>query len=166
MGKLFRLGLNIIRTQSFPAADTGSNHDLLMITFHLRLKRISEPKHTRLKLTLKSWKILLSLGNLPSYDRRVSLHFSLSQILNWCMQTWIRWPPPSTQQWLKQPVISLAHTARRRNPRSLQIFLICAITGERESWDRSDSNLKNLRNTRNNNIKKCTKNAKLYGRTS
>ena len=32
---------------------TGSDHDLLMMTFHLRLKRISKPKHTRLKFDLE-----------------------------------------------------------------------------------------------------------------
>ena len=29
--------------------DTGSDPGLLIMTFHLRLKRISKPKHTRLK---------------------------------------------------------------------------------------------------------------------
>ena len=33
-----------------------SDHDLLMLTFHLRLKRISEPKHTRLKFDLEKLK--------------------------------------------------------------------------------------------------------------
>ena len=43
--KRFRSGVNIARTRSFPGADIGSDHDLLMMTFHLRLKRISKPKH-------------------------------------------------------------------------------------------------------------------------
>ena len=34
----------------------GSDHDLLMMTFHLRLKRISKPKHTRLKSDLEKLK--------------------------------------------------------------------------------------------------------------
>ena len=46
--KRFRSGVNIVRTRSFPGADIGNDHDLLMVTFHLRLKRISKPKHTRL----------------------------------------------------------------------------------------------------------------------
>ena len=54
--KRFRSGVNIVRTQSFSGADTGSDHDLLMMTFHLRLKRISEPNHTRLKFDLKKLK--------------------------------------------------------------------------------------------------------------
>ena len=52
--KRFRSGVNIARTRSFPGADIGSDHDLLMMTFRLRLKTISKPKHTRLSLTSKS----------------------------------------------------------------------------------------------------------------
>ena len=37
--KRFRSGLNIARTRSFPGADIGSDHDLLMMTFRLRLKK-------------------------------------------------------------------------------------------------------------------------------
>ena len=54
--KRFRSGVNIARTRSFPGADVGSDHDLLMMTFHLRLKRISKPKHTRLKFDLEKLK--------------------------------------------------------------------------------------------------------------
>ena len=42
--------------ESFPGADIGSDHDLLMMTFHLRLKKISEPKHTRHKFDLEKLK--------------------------------------------------------------------------------------------------------------
>ena len=42
--------------KSFPGADIGSDHDLLMMTFHLHLKRISKPKHTRLKFDLQKLK--------------------------------------------------------------------------------------------------------------
>ena len=56
MRKRFRSGGNIARTRSFPEADIGSDHDLLMMTFHLLLKRISKPKHKRLKLDLENLK--------------------------------------------------------------------------------------------------------------
>ena len=46
--KRFRSGENSARTRSFPEPDIGSDHDLLMI-FHIRLKKISKPKHTGLK---------------------------------------------------------------------------------------------------------------------
>ena len=48
--------MNIARTQSSPGADIGSDHNLLIMTFHLRLKKISKPKHTRLKLDLENLK--------------------------------------------------------------------------------------------------------------
>ena len=54
--KRFRSGVKIARTRSFPGADIGSDHDLLMMIFHLRLKRISKPKHTRLKFDLDKLK--------------------------------------------------------------------------------------------------------------
>ena len=40
----------------FPGANIRNDHNLLMMTFHLRLKRISKPKHTRLKFDLQKLK--------------------------------------------------------------------------------------------------------------
>ena len=54
--KRFRSGVNIARTRNFPEADIGSDHDLLMMTFCLHLKKISKPKHTRLKFDLEKLK--------------------------------------------------------------------------------------------------------------
>ena len=47
--KIFRPGVNSARKRSFPGADVGSDHDLLKMTFRLRLNKISKSKHTRLK---------------------------------------------------------------------------------------------------------------------
>ena len=44
------------RTRGFPGADIGSDYDLLMMTFHLHMKRISKPKHTRLEFDLEKLK--------------------------------------------------------------------------------------------------------------
>ena len=44
VSKRFRSGVNIARTRSFPGADTGSDHDLPMITFHLSLKKNQQAK--------------------------------------------------------------------------------------------------------------------------
>ena len=49
----FQWGVNIARRRSFPGVDIASDPDLLMMAFHLRLKRISKTKHTRLKFDLK-----------------------------------------------------------------------------------------------------------------
>ena len=52
----FRSGVNIARIRGFPEANIASDHDLLMMTFHLRPKRISKPKPTRLKFDLEKLK--------------------------------------------------------------------------------------------------------------
>ena len=57
--KRFRSGVNIARTRSFPGADIRSDHDLLKMTFRLRLKKkkkFSKPKHTRLNFDLEKLK--------------------------------------------------------------------------------------------------------------
>ena len=40
----------------FPGAGIQSDHNLLMMTFQLRLKRISQQQHTRLKFDLEKLK--------------------------------------------------------------------------------------------------------------
>ena len=53
--KHFRSGVNIASTLSFPGADIESDHDLLMMTFHLRLKKKSASQNTQdSSLTSKS----------------------------------------------------------------------------------------------------------------
>ena len=42
--KSFRSGVNIARTLSFPGTDIRSDHDLLMMTFRLRLKKNQRAK--------------------------------------------------------------------------------------------------------------------------
>ena len=54
--KRFRWGVNSARTRSFPEADIENDHDSLMMTFHLRLIRVSKPKPTRLKFGLEKLK--------------------------------------------------------------------------------------------------------------
>jgi len=38
--KRFRSSVNIAKTRSFPGADIGSDHELVMMTFKLHLKRV------------------------------------------------------------------------------------------------------------------------------
>ena len=54
--KRFRSGININRTRSFPGADIGSDHELVMMTFRTRLSKINKPKPTRLKFNLEKLK--------------------------------------------------------------------------------------------------------------
>ena len=41
------------RTRTFPRPDVGSPHDLVMMSFKLRLRRMAKPQHTRLKFDLE-----------------------------------------------------------------------------------------------------------------
>ena len=64
--KRFRSGMNFARKRSFPGADSGSDHDLLMMTVHLQLRRISKRKHTRPRKAERTQ----CVGKLASYDMR------------------------------------------------------------------------------------------------
>ena len=45
--------LNINRTRSFPGADIGSDHDLVMMTFRVRLKKARKPNQPRVRFDLE-----------------------------------------------------------------------------------------------------------------
>ena len=77
--KCFRSGVNIARTQSFPGADIRSDNVLLMVTFHLRLKRISKPKHTRLKFGLEKLK---DPGVFETFQDMIGLKFAPLTVIN------------------------------------------------------------------------------------
>ena len=62
--KRFRSGVNIHRTRSFPGADIGSDHDLVMMTFQVRLKKTRKPNQPRLRF------------DLDAEGPRCGLHFS------------------------------------------------------------------------------------------
>ena len=51
--KRFQSGVNIHRTRSFPGADIGSDHDLVMMTFRVRLKKARKPNQPRLRFNLE-----------------------------------------------------------------------------------------------------------------
>ena len=51
--KRFRSGVNIHRTRIFPGADIGTDHDLVMMTFQVRLKKTRKPNQPRLRFDLE-----------------------------------------------------------------------------------------------------------------
>ena len=51
--KRFRSGVNIHRRRSFPGADIGSDHELVMMTFRVRLKKARKPNQPRLRFELE-----------------------------------------------------------------------------------------------------------------
>ena len=54
--KRFRSSVNIAKTWSFPGADIGSDHELVMMTFKLHLKRVKKLGHARIKFDLEKLK--------------------------------------------------------------------------------------------------------------
>lgn len=54
--KRFQYGVNIAKTRRFPGADTGSDHELVMMTFQLHLKEVSKQGHIRMKFDLEKLK--------------------------------------------------------------------------------------------------------------
>ena len=56
MKKRFRSWINFARTRSFPGADVGSDHDLVMMTFHARLQKVKKQSETRMKFDLEKLK--------------------------------------------------------------------------------------------------------------
>ena len=126
--KRFRSGVNIARTRNFPEADIGSNHDLLMMTFRLRLRKTSKPKHTRLKFDLEKLK---DPNELETFQAMIGGRFAPLTIM-------------SSEDTDIDPMITTFNTAvtettseilgkhrQKKNPGSLQKFLIC--TTKRES---------------------------------
>ena len=53
MRKLFASRVNIHRTRSFPGADIGSDHDLVMTTFRVHLKKVRKSNQPRLRFDLE-----------------------------------------------------------------------------------------------------------------
>ena len=65
----FHTSINIAKTRSFPGADIGSDHDLVMMTLQLRLIKVDKKDPTRIKFNLDKVKDR-GLGSLPGKDRR------------------------------------------------------------------------------------------------
>ena len=54
--RCFQTSINVAKTRSFPGADIGSDHDLVMMTFKLHLKKVSKQGHTKIKFDLEKLK--------------------------------------------------------------------------------------------------------------
>ena len=151
--KRFQSGVNSTRTRSFPGADIGSDHDLLMMTIRLRLKKNQQARN---QVWPRKADRSQCVGNLPSYTRRevrTSHHYEcwrcrhgfndhqLQHSSNWNSQ----WDPWQT-------------SSEEKKPGSLQKLFICATKGE--NWERRDLNQKDLKINGSYNIKRCMKKAK------
>ena len=54
----FQSSVNIAKTRSFPGADVGSDHELVTMTFGLRLQRIKNQGNIRIRFSLEKLKDL------------------------------------------------------------------------------------------------------------
>ena len=54
--KRFKTSVNIAKTLSFPGGDIGSNHELVMMTFKLHLKRAKKQCNTRIRFDIEKLK--------------------------------------------------------------------------------------------------------------
>ena len=52
----FLSSVNIAKTRNFPGADTGSDHELVMMTFKLRLQRVKNQGSIRIRFSLEKLK--------------------------------------------------------------------------------------------------------------
>ena len=116
---------------------------MLMMTLHLRLKRISKPKHKRLTFDLEKLK---DPNVLETFQTMIGGKFAPLTIMN-------------NEDVDLDSLITAFNTAvteiaseilgkhrQKKNPGSLQKFLICATEGE--DRERNDMNRKALGNTR------------------
>ena len=107
--------------------DTGIDHDLLMKTFQLCLKRISKPKHTSLKFDLENLK---DPNVLETFQAMIGGKFAPLTIMD-NEDTDL----DSMVTTLNTAVIETASEilgkhCLKKKPGSLQKFLICATKGE------------------------------------
>ena len=51
--KRHKTSVNVAKTRSFPGADIGSDHDLVMMTFNIRLKKIKKESNVRIRFDLE-----------------------------------------------------------------------------------------------------------------
>ena len=127
MRRRFRSRVNGARTQNVPEADTGSDHDLLMMSFHLHLKRISKPKHTRLKSDLKKLK---DPNVLETFQAIIGGKFAPLTTMN-NEDTHMDSTVTTFNTAVTETVIEILGKHRqKKKPGSLQILLICETNGD------------------------------------
>ena len=127
-----------------------------MITFHLRLKRSSKSKHTRLKFDLEKLK---DPNVLETFQAMISGKFAPLTIMDnedTDMGTMIT---IFNTALIETATEILGKHVRRKNPGSLQKFLICDKSRELRKKRFEPEEFEEYKEV-NNNIKRCMKKAK------
>ena len=52
--KRFRSGIKLARTRTFPGADVGSDHDMVMLTLQTRIKKLRKPTQPKIRFDLET----------------------------------------------------------------------------------------------------------------
>ena len=143
--KRFRSGVNIAGTRSFPGAHIRSDHDLLMMTFRLRLKKNQQAKTHKTQFWPRKAERSQRVGNLPSYSRREVCTFYHHEQRRY-RHRFNDITTFNTAMTETASDILRKYRQKEKNFGSLKKFLICATKGE--NWERKDLSLKDLRNTR------------------
>ena len=119
----FQSSVNIAKTKSFPGADIGSGHELVMTTFRLCLQRVKNQGSIRIRFSLEK----LKDPNIADFFFFFFFFFFLATIGGKCApllalenqdakQT--PWLTALTLPWQNQPTTSLANTDQQRSPGS------------------------------------------------
>ena len=133
--KRFRSGVKGARTRSFPGADIGSDHDLLMMTFHLCLKRTSKPKkkkkkkNTTLKFHLEKLKNLNLLETFQAMIGGEFLPLTFMSKEDTDLDSMITTFNTAGIETASE-ILGKHRQKKKKKPGSLQKFLICATKGE------------------------------------
>ena len=136
--KRFRSGVNIARTRSFPGADIGSDHDLLMMTFRLRLKKSASKKHKT-----QIWPNLIVLENFQAMIGGKLAPLTIMNNEDTDLDSMVTNFSTAVIETANE---ILGKHRQTKNPESPQKFLICTTKGG--NWERNDLNRKDLRNAR------------------
>ena len=126
--KRFPSGVNTARTRSFPGADIGSDHDLMMMTFRLRLKRINKTKHIRLKFDLERLKDPNVLETFQAMMGRKFAPLTIMSNEDTDIDSMITTFNTAVTETASE--IFGKHRQKKKKLGSLRIFFICAIKGE------------------------------------
>ena len=120
--KRFRSCVNIAKTRSFPGADIGSDHEPVMMTFKLHLKRVKKLGHARIKFDLEKLK---DPEVAEAFHAMIGGKFAALTILDadgTDMDTLINTFHTAVTNTASEP----ANIAQSRSPGSQLAYLICA----------------------------------------
>ena len=124
----YKSGISRAKTRTFPGADIGSDHDLVMMTFRVRLKRSKKAKNTILKFNLDK----LKDPNISSlFEARIGGKFgpllllegdveaitnNFNEVMTEVATDILGFSRPKTQPWVTDDILTMCDTRRLLKP--------------------------------------------------